>query len=107
MTPSEFSEHTAERDVVLVLHHRHVGVMNARSCAKRMHAAFFRGEKLFARDLQRALEATYTADAVPVTHERSACHAKPRNGARLRARLDDFFGWVRLPKDARNPCVFW
>ena len=44
MTPSEFSEHK-ERDVVLVLHHRHVGVMNARSCAKRMHAAFFRGER--------------------------------------------------------------
>ena len=44
MTPSEFSE-LKERDVVLVLHHRHVGVMNARSCAKQMHAAFFRGER--------------------------------------------------------------
>ena len=42
VTPSEFSEHK-ERDVVLVLHHRHVGVMNARSCAKRMRAAFFSG----------------------------------------------------------------
>ena len=59
MTPSEFSEHK-ERYVVLFLHHRHVGVMNARSCAKQMHAAFFRGERnIFARDtfmLQRALE---------------------------------------------------
>jgi hypothetical protein len=44
VTPSAFSEYK-ERDVVLVLHHRHVGVMNARSCAKRMHAAFFSGAR--------------------------------------------------------------
>ena len=41
MIPSEFSEHK-ERDVVLVLHHHHVSVMNARSCAKRRKAQFFR-----------------------------------------------------------------
>ena len=37
--PSELSE-PKERDVVLVLHHCHIGVMNARSCAKRMRAAY-------------------------------------------------------------------
>ena len=45
--------------------------------------------KFFARCLQWGPEATRLRSQLRM---RSACHAKPRNGARLRARLDDFFG---------------
>lgn len=57
MTPSEFSEHK-ERDVVLVLHHRHVGVMNARFLRTPNARSILQRCKLFAWDLQSAPEAT-------------------------------------------------
>ena len=88
MTPSEFSEHK-ERDVVLVLHHRHVGVMNARFLRTPNARSILQRCKIFARGLQWGPEATRLRSRLRM---RSACHAKPRNGARLRAALAIFFG---------------
>ena len=45
---------------------------------------------MFARDLQRALEATYPQCLLRM---RSACHAKPSNGASLRAMYDGNLGF--------------
>ena len=84
----EFSEHK-ERDVVLVLHHCHAGVMNARSCAKRRNAQFFSGASfshgVFNGDWRRRCIQSRL-------RMRSACHAELRNGARLRVRLAFFLG---------------
>jgi hypothetical protein len=54
---------------------------NARSILQRC--------KIFARGLQWGPEATRLRSRL---HMQSACHAKPRNGARLRAALAIFFG---------------
>ena len=94
--PSKFSEHK-ERDVVLVLHHRHVGVMNARSCAKRMHAAFFRGESFLhgGPSLQYGICTMGTGGDLILQcplRMRGAYRAIPVYGASLRARIAKFLG---------------
>ena len=108
MTPSEFSEHK-ERDVVLVLHHRHVGVMNARSCAKQKNPQFF-SDASFSHGVfngrgtggeQQGDLSVYVSKSQlrmrsgvrAMRHERRAeVLSNLRNGARLRALLAIFLG---------------
>ena len=85
-TPSESSEHE-ERVARLDLHHRRVGVVSARLLRKPNARGNLQQCKLFARDLQSALEATRAQCRLRM---REAWRAIPAYGARLRGRLAHF-----------------
>ena len=82
--PSELSEHK-ERDVVLILHHCHVGVMNARYCANEGTHSYscIQRCKLFARGLQGGPEATRLRSRFAVAHHAECvpCRAEERREA--------------------------
>ena len=99
MTPSEFSEHK-ERDVVLVLHHRHVGVMNARSCAQNecaQHSSAVQDFRTGSPRPRRALS--------PVSCENpSRCLNKDRESMRIKNRRHNASHRDRARANAR-PCA--
>ena len=87
-SPNESSEHK-ERVAAPCHQLCRVGVVSARFLRTPNARGILQRCKLFARGLQRGPEATRLRSRL---HMRSACHAKPRNGARLRAALAIFFG---------------
>ena len=92
-TPSESSEHE-ERVARLDLHHRRVGVVSARLLRKPNARGNLQQCKLFARDLQSALEATRAQCRLRM---REAWRAIPAYGARLRGRLAHFLAKAKHP----------